>query len=96
MRGIQDTQCGFKLFRATAADEIFRLQKLDGWAFDVELLFLARKAGYSIGEIAIDWSFGQRSSRVSLVLGGLAFLDILKIRLNDMRGGYREVNNKDR
>ena len=96
VRGIQDTQCGFKLFRATAADEIFRLQKLDGWAFDVELLFLARKAGYSIGEIAIDWSFGQRSSRVSLVLGGLAFLDILKIRLNDMRGGYREVNNKDR
>ena len=74
----------------------FRLQRLDGWGFDVELLFLARKAGYSVGEIAIDWQFGQRSSRVSLVLGGMAFLDVLKIRLNDIRGDYREVKNIDR
>ena len=96
VRGIQDTQCGFKLFSAAAADDIFRLQRLDGWGFDVELLFLARKAGYSVGEIAIDWWFGQRSSRVSLVLGGMAFLDVLKIRLNDMRGDYREVKNTDR
>lgn len=95
VRGIQDTQCGFKLFTAEASEEIFRLQKLESWAFDAELLFLARKAGYSVGEIAIDWSFGQRSSRVSLVLGGMAFLDILKIRLNDVRGRYSDLKKVD-
>lgn len=96
VRGIQDTQCGFKLFSAAAANEIFRLQKLDGWAFDVELLYLSRKAGYSVGEIAIDWWFGQRSSRVSLVLGGMAFLDILRIRLNDLRGRYSGLKRVNR
>ncbi len=96
VRGIQDTQCGFKLFAEDAANEIFRLQKLDGWAFDVEVLYLARKAGYSVGEIAIDWWFAKRTSRVSLVLGGIAFLQILKIRLNDLRGEYSGLKRVDR
>ena len=96
VRGIQDTQCGFKLFGEDAANQIFRLQKLDGWAFDVEVLYLARKAGYSVGEIAIDWWFAKRSSRVSLVLGGIAFLQILKIRLNDLRGEYSGLKRVDK
>ena len=94
VRGIQDTQCGFKLFSEAAANEIFRLQKLDGWAFDVELLFLARKAGFRVGEIAIDWRYDQ-DSRVDLVLGGMAFIDILRIRLKDLRGGYNDPENTD-
>ncbi len=94
VRGIQDTQCGFKLFSEGAANKIFRLQKLDGWAFDVELLFLAKKAGFRVGEIAIDWRYDQ-DSRVDLVLGGMAFIDILRIRLKDLRGGYNDAENTD-
>ena len=87
VRNIQDSQCGFKLFSAPAAEAVFRLQRLDGWAFDVELLFLARKAGFTIGEVPIDWRYDP-DSRVSLIKGGFAFLDILKIRLNDILGRY--------
>ncbi len=87
VRGIHDTQCGFKMFSAEAAQAVFRLQRLDGWAFDVELLFLARKAGFSVGEAPIDWRYDP-DSRVSLLKGGFAFLDVLRVRLNDILGKY--------
>ncbi len=88
VRGIEDTQCGFKLFSAAAAENVFSMQRLDGWAFDVEILFLARKAGFSIGEVPIDWRC-DTNSRVDLLRGGSAFLDVLRIRLNDALGKYR-------
>jgi glycosyltransferase involved in cell wall biosynthesis len=52
---VYDTQCGFKAFRKEAAGRIFRLQELDGWAFDAELLFIARRLGYSIRQIPVEW-----------------------------------------
>jgi glycosyltransferase involved in cell wall biosynthesis len=52
---VYDTQCGFKAFRKEAAGRIFRLQELDGWAFDAELLFIAQRLGYSIRQIPVEW-----------------------------------------
>lgn len=52
---VYDTQCGFKSFQRAAADRIFRLQELDGWAFDAELLFIAQRLGYSISQIPVEW-----------------------------------------
>jgi dolichyl-phosphate beta-glucosyltransferase len=52
---VYDTQCGFKSFRRDAAQRIFRLQELDGWAFDAELLFIAQRLGYSIAQVSVEW-----------------------------------------
>jgi dolichyl-phosphate beta-glucosyltransferase len=52
---VYDTQCGFKAFRKDAASRIFRLQQLEGWAFDAELLFLAHRLGYSISQLPVEW-----------------------------------------
>lgn len=62
--GIVDTQCGFKLFSARAADAIFPHQKLDGFSFDVEILMRARRAGFEIVEVPVRW-IDHASSRVS-------------------------------
>ena len=86
--GIQDSQCGFKCFRGDIAEEVFGLQTLDGMAFDSEVLFIARRKGYGIQEIAIDWYFDP-DSRVRLVKDSLAMaIDLLKIRRNAARGYY--------
>ena len=66
LRGIGDTQCGFKLFSARAAQLLFPLQQLDGFGFDVEILFLARRAGLVVREIPITWVYG-RESKVNVV-----------------------------
>jgi dolichyl-phosphate beta-glucosyltransferase len=59
--GINDTQCGFKAFTAEAARELFGKSRIDGWAFDLEILALARRRGYSIVEIGVTWTDDQRS-----------------------------------
>jgi dolichyl-phosphate beta-glucosyltransferase len=86
--GVRDTQCGFKLFSAPAARDVFSAARLDGFSFDVEALFLARKKGYRIAEVPVVWR-NDAASRVSFVRGGLAFPDLLRIRANDWRGRYR-------
>ena len=87
LRGIDDTQCGFKLFSARAAQLLFPLQQLDGFGFDVEILFLARRAGLVIREIPITWVYG-RGSKVNVTSGARAFLDLLAIRWYQLRGAY--------
>jgi glycosyltransferase involved in cell wall biosynthesis len=87
LRGISDTQCGFKLFSAHAAETLFPLQRLDGFGFDVEILFLARRAGLVIREIPVTWEYG-RKSKVNLVSGARGFLDLVRIRWNQLRGAY--------
>jgi glycosyltransferase involved in cell wall biosynthesis len=59
--GIRDTQCGFKAFSAAAARDLFRRATIDGWAFDVELLALARRRGYAIAEVPVAWRDDRRS-----------------------------------
>ena len=85
--GIDDTQCGFKLFSVRAARMLFPLQRLDGFGFDVELLFLARRAGLVIREIPITWVY-RRESKVNMLSGARAFLDLLAVRWHQFRGAY--------
>jgi len=87
LRGVDDTQCGFKLFSARAAETLFPLQRLDGFGFDVEILFLARRAGLVIREIPMTWTYG-RKSKVSVASGARGFLDLVTIRWNQLRGVY--------
>jgi dolichyl-phosphate beta-glucosyltransferase len=88
-RHVADTQCGLKAFRADAADEIFRRQRLDGFAFDVEVLCLARAFGHRIVEVPIRWEH-RAESRVRPIRVAFAMLrDVLVVRLTVLRGGYR-------
>ena len=78
--GIQDSQCGFKCFTREAAQKLFSAQKLDGFSFDVEVLYLARKSGYKIAEVPVMWSQGP-DSRVSLFRDSILMLkDLFKIK----------------
>jgi len=77
--GIRDTQCGFKLFSAAAAEAAFRDSTLDGFAFDVEALVRARRAGFAIREVAVTWR-NDEQSRVSLGRGLAAFVDLFRLK----------------
>jgi dolichyl-phosphate beta-glucosyltransferase len=85
--GLKDTQCGFKLFTARAAAEAFGACRLDGFSFDVEALFIARRRGRRIVEVPVVWR-NDEASRVSLGGGGAAFADLLRIRFLAWRGVY--------
>lgn len=87
--GIQDTQCGFKLFTADAGRRLFRVQWVPRFGFDVEFLFLARKAGYSIAEVPVRWINSPESKVRPIRDGGRAFLDLVLIRWHDWRGRYK-------
>lgn len=85
IKGIQDTQCGFKLFKAAAAREVFARCQLNGFSFDIEALLVARDLGYTITEIPIRWRH-QDGSKVSLVRDGLKMLrDLVLLRLKGKR-----------
>lgn len=87
--GVQDTQCGFKCFLGEVALDLFRHQKINGFAFDVEILFLARQAGLVLREIAIDWYYQERS-KVHPIRDSVAMTwDLLQIRWRYWRGQYR-------
>jgi len=89
--GFQDTQCGFKCFRREVARDIFPYQTMDGWGFDVEVLFIARKRGYRIVEVPINWYY-MAESRVRPIKDTLGMLrELLRVRLNDWRGMYARV-----
>ncbi len=86
--GFQDTQCGFKMFTAAATEDLFPLQTLDGWSFDVELLHAAQRRGHRIVEVPIHWYY-RESSRIHPVRDSIAmFREVLKIRANGQRGLY--------
>ena len=86
--GIQDTQCGFKCFSRKAVEELFPIQTIDGWTFDVEILFIARKHGYQITEIGIPWYYDP-NSKVKIAKDLYQVVkDLLRIRWNGFRGLY--------
>ncbi|MEI7844445.1 MAG: dolichyl-phosphate beta-glucosyltransferase [Chloroflexota bacterium] len=85
---LHDTQCGFKMFRADAAENLFRKQTLMGWSFDVELLYIASRLGYPILEIPIPWYFNPESKINVIRDSWKMFLDLLTIRRNGRQGLY--------
>jgi glycosyltransferase involved in cell wall biosynthesis len=86
--GLNDTQCGFKCFRAAVTEDLFRSQTVEGWSFDVELLFIARQRGYRIIELPIPWYFNSES-KINVLRDSIRMVvELLKIRVNGMRGIY--------
>jgi dolichyl-phosphate beta-glucosyltransferase len=86
--GLQDTQCGFKCFRAAVAEDLFAAQRMEGWSFDVELLYIARLRGYSVVELPIDWYYSEQS-HVDPFKDTLAMIrDLFTIRRNARAGLY--------
>lgn len=77
---IKDTQCGFKFFRAAVARDLFGRQQIDGYMFDVEVLYLAERSGYRVKEVGVRWR-DDGDTRLNLVSGNWRnFLDLLRIR----------------
>jgi dolichyl-phosphate beta-glucosyltransferase len=87
VRGIHDTQCGFKLFTADAAEATFRAARLDGFSFDVEVLYIARLRGLRIAEVPVTWR-NDAATRVGLWRGFEAFVDVARICLAGAAGRY--------
>jgi len=86
--GLSDTQCGFKLISKEAAKRIFERCRIDGFSFDVEVLFLAERLGYRIKEVPVKW-LNSPASRVRIFRDSTRmFLDLLIIRLNALFGKY--------
>ena len=81
MPGLADTQCGFKCFRGKTAQDLFQRLTIDGFAFDVELLHIARKLGYSLSEVGIDWYYKSESKVRPLQDSLVMIADLIRIRL---------------
>ena len=88
VRGVRDTQCGFKLFRGPVAHDLFSRMRMSGFSFDVELLMMARRRGYRIAEVPVNWTH-QPGSKVNLALDSMLMLrDLFVIRSRYFRGEY--------
>lgn len=84
----RDTQCGFKLFARPAYQAIFSRQLLEGFGFDVEILYIANLLGHQAVEVPVAWA-NVEGTKVSLLNGLDAFIDIYRVRRNHLRGSYR-------
>ena len=89
--GVRDTQCGFKAFTAESARDLFRVARIDGWAFDLEILALARRRGYAIAEIGVEWKDDRRSRINPLKDMWKVIREALLIRRNLRRGVYNHT-----
>lgn len=85
---ITDTQCGFKLLTSAAAQDLFSVMRVNGFGFDLELLYLAQRRGYRISEVPIHWC-DQPGSKVRVARDGVRMLaDLLQVRRTYAFGGY--------
>jgi hypothetical protein len=86
--GVKDTQCGFKLFRFSVAQELFSCIRMNGFSFDVEVLLMARKRGYRVAEVPVNWTH-QAGSKVRLAGDSIAMaIDLFRIRASWIRAEY--------
>jgi dolichyl-phosphate beta-glucosyltransferase len=79
--GIQDSQCGFKLFRKDAAQEVFSRSTIDGFGFDVEALFLARRLGHAIAEVPVQWINDEASTVHPIKDSARMAADLIRVRI---------------
>ena len=86
--GIRDTQCGFKLFTAAAAEAICPLMTIDGWAFDIEMLLIAKRLGLRIVELPIEWHYREHSQLLPIRDSYRMGRDVLRIRAKALAGAY--------
>lgn len=90
--GLNDTQCGFKCFRADVAEKIFSMQTLKGWSFDIELLYIARRYGYHIHEVPIHW-YHDSETKVRALQDAIRMIqDIFRIHANARHSFYKDEN----
>ena len=87
----RDTQCGFKLFRMSACRKIFERQRIEGFAFDVEILFIARKWGLRTAELPIIWNHFADSKVDPVAHAPSVIVDLLRLHLNNAKGIYDRV-----
>lgn len=88
VQGITDTQCGFKLFKGTVANDLFSVARIDGYGLDLELLYIAQRRGYKIAEVPINWA-DQPGSKVRVLKDGLSMLrEMLAVRRHFAHGLY--------
>ncbi|MEX2284959.1 MAG: dolichyl-phosphate beta-glucosyltransferase [Gemmatimonadota bacterium] len=88
VKDIQDTQCGFKLFRAEVAHDLFSRMRIDGFSFDVEVLLMAARRGFKVAEVPVNWTH-RPGSRVNLAIDSLRMArDLFIIRTYAMSGAY--------
>lgn len=88
IKGIKDTQCGFKLFTRRAAKKIFPKQRIKGFGFDVEILYIAKKKGFRIEQVPVIWRNDENTKVSAFRDSSDMFFDLLRIRLNDISGKY--------
>lgn len=86
--GITDTQCGFKLFDGPVARKLFAKQLVQRFGFDVEILYLARRNGYTVEEVPVTWAHNT-GSKVGAGDYVYTMLEVLKVRVNDLAGRYK-------
>jgi dolichyl-phosphate beta-glucosyltransferase len=86
--GVKDTQCGFKLFPSRVAQDLFSRMRMNGFSFDVEVLVMARRRGYRVAEVPVNWTH-QPGSKVRLTLDSLRMAaDLVRIRAHCLSGEY--------
>lgn len=92
VRGITDTQCGFKLFREPVARDLFSVARVNGYGFDLELLYIARCRGYRIAEVPVNWT-DQPGTKVWVLRDGLRMLlELLTVRRKAANGRYGSIS----
>ena len=92
VRGITDTQCGFKLFRGTVVRDLFSVARVNGYGFDLELLYIAQRRGYHIAEVPVNW-IDQPGTKVWVLRDGLRMLlELLMVRRNAANGRYGSIS----
>jgi dolichyl-phosphate beta-glucosyltransferase len=84
----KDTQCGFKAFTRKSVQTILPLQRIERWGFDPEILFLARKFGFRVEEVAVSWGHSGDTRIHPLLDGARMFQEMLRIRWYDLTGKY--------
>ena len=87
----KDTQCGFKAFRRSAAKALFPLQKIEGWGFDPEILFLACKLNLKVAEVPVVWAHDEGTRINPLADGSKMVMEMMRIRWYSITGRYGET-----